>query len=220
MNHDYFSDMLEEDSPKGARIEKIDGALRISIDGQFDNELSTWLYRATQREFQERVVRLWVRRLTGLSSAFVGILMAIKRDLAIRSKQLILLNPSSRLRDLIHVMGLKDQLEVRTRPHADLPTSRFQKVAEPYPGVQLFRIEGTAMLVLGGDYNPVSNQLYNQAVRQIADETDEPLAIHVGEITSLSESLPLLLLELFRFRRSQDLVTMLLNPTIEFELPR
>lgn len=212
-----MDDLTDARPPEGASVTRVDDELRISIDGQFDNQLSNWLYKVTQRPFREPVVRLWVRRLKGVSSAFVGILMAIQRDLASRRKKLVLVNPSSRLRDMIHVMHLKDQLDVRALPYAEVPISDHQLVAEPYPGIRHYRTEDTHILVLEGDYDPVSNQLYNQAVRKLADEISEPLAIHVGEIAHLSESLPRLLLELFRHRRGQNLVTMLLNPTLEFE---
>ncbi len=198
----------------GLRKFRRDDYTVFTIEGENSLPFQQMIRDAVQAE--TGAVAIHVRSLKMISSGFVGLLMYLYKEMVRRNRRYLLLNPNLRLRDLVLVMGLNQELAVITSV-VDLPPDvlglDLTEEGEIAPGLWSYRVPKSRILSIEG--RPASQAV--DRLREILQTCVERVAVHVGTLESgVAPELHAVVLEMMEKGRRPGMDPSLLNPSIEF----
>ena len=184
-----------------------------TIDGENSRSFQGAIRDAVLEETGD--VAIHVRRLKMINSSFLGLLMHLFKNASRHEHRFLLLNPYQRLRDLILIMALHQELEILTTiedlPPESLGLPPLEK-EEIQPGLHAIHLRDLQILSLDGEVDPTT---VDRSL-EIIEATTAPIVLHIGalrgaDVTSLHERLG----RVAAASRPGGKIR-LLNPSIEF----
>lgn len=159
------------------------------VEGENSFRMQNLIREAAEREPGD--IALHVRKLRQINSGFIGLVMMLHRDLTKRGRKLVLLNPSGKMRDLILVMNLHDELTVMTRLEDKAPASqaeatpRLQFVEQLADGIRKYAVGGYTIISVAGE--ECGEDFETQLRRAVQNEPGR-VVVHVDEKVRVGES--------------------------------
>ena len=162
-------------------------------------------------------VAVHVRRLKMINSSFLGLLMHLFKNSTRHGHRFLLLNPYRRLRDLILIMALHQELEVLTTVE-DLPPESLGLPPlveeEIQSGLKSIRIHDLQILSIDGNLDSTTID----RAAEIIETATTPIALHIGALQGPDvEGLHERLGHLAGAASGPEGNLRLLNPSIEFQ---